>query len=116
MLRERFFDGGMDRQQFSQPGNLNHSVSLLCQSGQRKAFPRVSAVDKELDQGANSGGVQKGHGTHIEDEMCRSFRAQCLDEIVDGFETQLATEPSDDVVRVKSRQSFQIKSYRLHKL
>jgi hypothetical protein len=116
MLRERFFDGGMDRQESGQPGNLDYGGSLLRQAGQSKAFARVSAVHKELHQRADSGGVQKGHATHIENEMRRSFRTQRLDEIVDGFETQLATEPSDEAVRVRSRQSLQIKLYRLHKL
>jgi hypothetical protein len=116
VLREGLVDGGMDGKKFRQAGDLNHGASLLGEPGECEALARASAVHKELDESANSGGIEKGDAAHIEDEVCGRFRAQGLNEIVNGFDAQLAGEPSDEAVGIRAGECFQVKAYSLHKL
>jgi hypothetical protein len=116
VLRERLVDRGMDGQELRQAGNLNHGVSLLGKPGEREALPRASTVHKELDQSADSGGIKKRDAAHIEDEVRGRFGAKGLNEIVNGFDAQLASEPSDEAIGIRARQLFQVKPYSLHKL
>jgi hypothetical protein len=114
VLRKCKVDGGMDGQQLRQSGNLNHGVSLLREAGQGEALASAPAVHKELDQGADSGGVEKGDAAHIKNEMCRRFGTKDLDEIVNGFEAQFAIELDHKAVGIRSRESLQVKFYGLH--
>jgi hypothetical protein len=115
ILREGFLDGGVDGEELGEAGDLDDGVALLGKGGKGKAFASVSAVDKQLHQGADSGGVQKGNAAHIEDEVGRGFGAQSLNEIVNGFEAELAGEPDDEAVRVGCGQFFQFEMDGLHK-
>jgi hypothetical protein len=62
----------MDGQELRQAGNLNHGVSQLGEPGEREALACIPAVHKELDQSADSRGVQKRDAAHSEDEVCMS--------------------------------------------
>jgi hypothetical protein len=106
----------MDGEEFREAGDLNHGVALLRERGERKGLACASAVDKELDQGADSRGVQKRDAAHIEDEVDRSFRTQGLDEIVDGLQAELSGELYYKAVTIRSRKPYEVKLCRLHKL
>jgi hypothetical protein len=105
----------MDGQEFSEAGNLHHGIALLGKPGEGEALAGVSAVHKDLDEGTDSGGVQKGDAAHIEDEVCGRLRAKGLDEIVDGFEAQFAIELDHQAVGIGSLESLQVELYGLHK-
>jgi hypothetical protein len=114
VLREGLVQGWMDRQEFGETGNLHHRAALLCEPGKGEALARVSAVHKDLDEGANSGGVEEGDAAHVKDEVSGRLRAKGLNEIVDGFEAQFAIELDYQAVGIGSRESLQVKLYGLH--
>jgi hypothetical protein len=114
-LGEGFLDGGVDGEEFGEASDLDDGVALLCEGGEGKALAGASAVDEKLDEGADSGGVQKGDAAHIEDELGGGFGAQGLNEIVNGFDAQFAGKAGDEAVGAGRRESFQIELDGLHK-
>ena len=100
VVGDGFFDGGVNRQELDKTGDLDDSVALLGQAGKGEGPSGASAVHEDLHQRANPSGVQEGHAAHVEDQVQRRFRAQRLNEIVDGFETELAIEACDQVLRI----------------
>jgi hypothetical protein len=106
----------VDREEFGEPRNPDHSVPLLRQSGEREALPSASAVHKKLYQRADSCGVQKRHSTHVENEMRRGFGPHGLDKIVHGLQAEFPGEPYYEAVSICDRYLCEIKLRSLHKL
>jgi hypothetical protein len=115
VLRERLIHGRMDGQQLREAGNLNYRVPLRSQPCKGEALAGVSAVHKDLDEGADPGGVEEGDAAHVKDEVCSRLRAKGLNEIVNGFEAQFAIELDYQAVGIRSRESLQVKLYGLHR-
>jgi hypothetical protein len=61
-----------------------------------KSFRFSSAVNKELDQAADAGGVQERDPAHIENNLIRFDLAHLLKKGADRFEAKLAIEAGDE--------------------